>query len=117
MAQCAHKSKGRTRPMALVSASARLSEKTARGLQLSRPGTSVERICEHGTQCCDHAVICVSYTHSGRTKGLRKTRYGRKQTMFRHILVPLDGSLRAELALPVAVRLARTAGGSLTLCV
>lgn len=35
--------------------------------------------------------------------------------MFRHILVPLDGSLRAELALPVAVRLARAAGGSLTL--
>lgn len=33
--------------------------------------------------------------------------------MFQRILVPLDGSLRAELALPVAVRLARMTGGSL----
>jgi nucleotide-binding universal stress UspA family protein len=31
--------------------------------------------------------------------------------MFQRILVPLDGSLRAELALPVAARLARASGG------
>lgn len=35
--------------------------------------------------------------------------------MFRHILVPLDGSTRAEQALPVAARIARTTGGTLTL--
>lgn len=35
--------------------------------------------------------------------------------MFKHILVPLDGSLRAERALPVAARLARSSGGSLLL--
>lgn len=35
--------------------------------------------------------------------------------MFQRILVPLDGSERAELALPVAVRLVRAIGGSLFL--
>jgi nucleotide-binding universal stress UspA family protein len=35
--------------------------------------------------------------------------------MFKRILVPLDGSLRAEKALPVAVRIARSSGGSLLL--
>ncbi|HEU5380996.1 MAG TPA: universal stress protein [Ktedonobacteraceae bacterium] len=35
--------------------------------------------------------------------------------MFQHILILLDGSTRAELALPVAVRLARATGASLTL--
>lgn len=35
--------------------------------------------------------------------------------MFRHIVIPLDGSPRAESALPVAVRLARASGGQLTL--
>jgi len=35
--------------------------------------------------------------------------------MFRHILVPLDGSERAERAIPVAARLARASGGSITL--
>lgn len=35
--------------------------------------------------------------------------------MFHHLLVPLDGSSRAELALPVAARLARTLGATLTL--
>ena len=35
--------------------------------------------------------------------------------MFRHILVPLDGSLRAERAIPVATRLARASGGMLIL--
>lgn len=35
--------------------------------------------------------------------------------MFQRILVPLDGSTRAEQALPVAARLARAAGGSLLL--
>lgn len=35
--------------------------------------------------------------------------------MFRHILVPLDGSLRAESALPVAARLARASAGMLIL--
>lgn len=34
--------------------------------------------------------------------------------MFHHILVPLDGSPRAEQALPVAARLARASGGTLT---
>lgn len=36
--------------------------------------------------------------------------------MLKRILVPLDGSARAERALPVAARLARAAGGSLVLC-
>ena len=31
--------------------------------------------------------------------------------MFRHILIPLDGSLRAEQAIPVAARLARASEG------
>jgi len=33
--------------------------------------------------------------------------------MFQHILVPLDGSQRAEQALPVAAQLARSSGGTL----
>jgi nucleotide-binding universal stress UspA family protein len=35
--------------------------------------------------------------------------------MFHHILVPLDGSMRAEQALPVAAQIARASGGSITL--
>jgi nucleotide-binding universal stress UspA family protein len=35
--------------------------------------------------------------------------------MFKNILVPLDGSTRAESALPVAARIARVYGGSITL--
>ncbi|MEO7003455.1 MAG: universal stress protein [Ktedonobacterales bacterium] len=35
--------------------------------------------------------------------------------MFRHILVPLDGSARAERALPAAVALATAAHSSITL--
>lgn len=35
--------------------------------------------------------------------------------MFQHLLVPLDGSSRAEQALPVAARLARASGGTITL--
>jgi nucleotide-binding universal stress UspA family protein len=35
--------------------------------------------------------------------------------MFQHIVVPLDGSPRAEQALPVAARIARASGGTLTL--
>ncbi len=35
--------------------------------------------------------------------------------MFEHILVPLDGSTRAEQALPVAARIARAVGGSVEL--
>lgn len=35
--------------------------------------------------------------------------------MFQHILVPLDGSTRAEQALPIAARIARFSGGTLTL--
>jgi nucleotide-binding universal stress UspA family protein len=35
--------------------------------------------------------------------------------MFKRILVPLDGSPRAERALPVAARLARASGGSIVL--
>ncbi|HEV2579992.1 MAG TPA: universal stress protein [Ktedonobacteraceae bacterium] len=35
--------------------------------------------------------------------------------MFKHILVPLDGSTRAESAMPVAARIARAYGSSITL--
>lgn len=35
--------------------------------------------------------------------------------MFEHLLVPLDGSSRAEQVLPVAARLARASGGTITL--
>ncbi len=35
--------------------------------------------------------------------------------MFKRIVVPLDGSLRAERAIPVAARIARASGGSLVL--
>ena len=35
--------------------------------------------------------------------------------MFEHILVPLDGSTRAEVALPIAARVARAAGSSVVL--
>src|SRR5438067_2896466 len=35
--------------------------------------------------------------------------------MFKRILVPLDGSGRAERALPIAARLARASGGSILL--
>src|SRR5581483_7024806 len=39
----------------------------------------------------------------------------RRMTMFKRILVPLDGSARAERALAVASRLAQASGGSLIL--
>jgi nucleotide-binding universal stress UspA family protein len=35
--------------------------------------------------------------------------------MFQQILVPLDGSARAEQALPMATRLARASGGAVLL--
>ena len=35
--------------------------------------------------------------------------------MFKTILVPLDGSTRAEQALPVAAHIARSSGGSIVL--
>ena len=35
--------------------------------------------------------------------------------MFKRILIPLDGSGRAERALPIAARMARAAGGSIIL--
>lgn len=35
--------------------------------------------------------------------------------MFKRILVPLDGSSRAEQALPIAARIARASGGSVLL--
>jgi nucleotide-binding universal stress UspA family protein len=35
--------------------------------------------------------------------------------MFKHILVPLDGSTRAERAIPVAAQIARASGGSISL--
>lgn len=39
----------------------------------------------------------------------------RENTMYTHLLVPLDGSERAERAVPVAERIARTTGGRITL--
>jgi nucleotide-binding universal stress UspA family protein len=39
----------------------------------------------------------------------------RSKTMFQRILVPLDGSERAERAIPVAARIARATGGSIVL--
>src|SRR5947209_6907741 len=39
----------------------------------------------------------------------------RRRVMFQRILVPLDGSSRAEQALPIAARIARATGGSLLL--
>jgi len=35
--------------------------------------------------------------------------------MYKRVLVPLDGSVRAERAIPVAVRIARALGGSVIL--
>jgi nucleotide-binding universal stress UspA family protein len=35
--------------------------------------------------------------------------------MLRHVLVPLDGSTRAEQALPIAAHIARVNDGTLTL--
>ena len=35
--------------------------------------------------------------------------------MFQRILVPLDGSTRAESAIPIAARIARASGASVTL--
>lgn len=35
--------------------------------------------------------------------------------MFQRILVPLDGSARAEIAVPLAARLAQASGGSVIL--
>src|SRR5690242_10465536 len=47
-----------------------------------------------------------------KSNGMKKNR---STEMFHHILVPLDGSIRAEQALPVAARIARASRGSLTL--
>jgi nucleotide-binding universal stress UspA family protein len=41
--------------------------------------------------------------------------YQRRMIMYKHILVPLDGSARAERAIPVAARIARASGGSVIL--
>src|SRR5689334_18732110 len=39
----------------------------------------------------------------------------RSNTMFQRILVPLDGSKRAEQAIPIAAKLAHASGGSIVL--
>lgn len=38
----------------------------------------------------------------------------RTDCMFQHLFVPLDGSPGAERAIPLAARLARSVGGSIT---
>jgi nucleotide-binding universal stress UspA family protein len=48
-------------------------------------------------------------------KAINNNEVERSNTMFHHILVPLDGSSRAEQAIPVAARLAHTSGGTVVL--
>src|SRR3954464_11812799 len=45
----------------------------------------------------------------------RRSSGARRLVMFTRILVPLDGSLRSERALPVAARVARATGAAVTL--
>jgi nucleotide-binding universal stress UspA family protein len=56
-------------------------------------------------------VLCFSLAGSGCARVKRQ----RRIDMFEHLLVPLDGSSRAEQVLPVAARLARASGGTITL--
>jgi hypothetical protein len=42
-------------------------------------------------------------------------RIERSKTMFKRMIVPLDGSTRAEGAIPVAARIARASGGTIIL--
>ena len=50
-----------------------------------------------------------------RNNGAERHREHERRVMFKRVLVPLDGSRRAERAIPVAARIAREANGSLVL--
>jgi len=52
-------------------------------------------------------LLMVEEVVDGDTANLK-----RSVAMFKRILVPLDGSARAEYALPIAARIARAMGGS-----
>src|SRR5215467_1725359 len=52
---------------------------------------------------------------SERTETQETPAFERRKCMFQRILVPLDGSPRAEQALPLAARIARAAGGTVVL--
>ena len=72
-------------------------------LRSDQKGASFEALGdEPGTT--NHVQRCISAYKKGSSG-----------TMFAHILVPLDGSARAEEALPVAARIARASGGSIHL--
>src|SRR5260221_9450010 len=61
------------------------------------------------------AVAFNRYIPHRQTSGLLQPHHRqgcrKEQTMFRRILVPLDGSELAERAIPVAARIARASGG------
>jgi nucleotide-binding universal stress UspA family protein len=65
--------------------------------------------CEFKVIFCLYTKIRKESSQACRRSPLRK----RRQRMFQRILVPLDGSQRAEQALPVAARIARSTGGSI----
>src|SRR6185312_8976413 len=64
---------------------------------------------------CDPPVIPTPYAIDSEASCLKPNKAERNSPMFTHILVPLDGSRRAEQALPVAARLAHASGGTVVL--
>jgi nucleotide-binding universal stress UspA family protein len=75
----------------------------------------LEGDCESVTQLRDSFVIWPQYTFLRQMNTCYSRSMERRNDMFQHILVPLDGSSRAEQALPVAARLARVSGGTMIL--
>ena len=66
---------------------------------------------------CDVAVSVQDYTllqNKHATNVDNDNDVERSFSMFKRILVPLDGSPRAERAIPIATRIARVSGGSIT---
>src|SRR6266446_2831738 len=76
---------------------------------------SVMAFCEMICLQCDPPVIPTRYAVDSETSCLRSNRAERSNPMFKRILVPLDGSHRAEQALPVAARLAQASGARVVL--
>jgi nucleotide-binding universal stress UspA family protein len=66
----------------------------------------------HGTTSTPEGAFAIA-THRGCRSPTIDKDVERSNTMFKRILVPLDGSEHAERAIPVAARIARISGGTI----